>query len=161
MSTIVEGRPNGRGLRFAVVASRFNSGVTDKLLEGALDGLKRAGVAPEDILVVRVPGAFEIPVTAKRLASTGQFGGVVCLGAVIKGETPHWGYLSAAVSQALAQAATETGVPLSFGVLTTESEEAALARAGVEGDNRGYEAAMAAVELADLFRQLDASGGER
>ena len=156
MSRIVEGKPNGRGLRFALVVSRFNGAVTDKLLEGALDGLRRAGVAPEDVVVARVPGAFEIPVAAKRLASSGQFGGVVCLGAVIKGETPHWEYLSGAVSHALAQAAVETGVPFSFGVLTTETEEAALARAGIKGDNKGYEAALAAVETADLFRQLDA-----
>jgi 6,7-dimethyl-8-ribityllumazine synthase len=154
VSRILEGEPNGRGLRFAVVVSRFNDLITDKLLQGALEGLKRAAVASEDVLVVRVPGAFEIPLAAKRLAESGRYAAVVCLGAVIKGETPHWEYLSAAMSQSLARVATETGVPLSFGVLTTETEEAALARAGVGGDNKGFEAALAAVEMADLLRRM-------
>jgi 6,7-dimethyl-8-ribityllumazine synthase len=152
---IFEGKPNGTGLRFALVVSRFNSEVTDKLLEGALAALRAAGADTSKIAVVRVPGAFEIPLTAKRLASSGKYDGVVCLGAIIKGETPHWDYLSRAVSHAIAQGALETGVPFSFGVLTTETKEAAVARAGERGDNKGYEAAMAVVEMAHLYRQLD------
>ena len=152
---IFEGKPNGTGFSFALIVSRFNSEVTDKLLEGALAALRATGTDPAKISVVRVPGAFEIPLTAKRLASSGKYDGVVCLGAIIKGETPHWDYLSRAVSHAIAQGALETGVPYSFGVLTTETKEAAVARAGDRGDNKGYEAAMAVVEMAHLYRQLD------
>jgi 6,7-dimethyl-8-ribityllumazine synthase len=155
MTQVREGKPSGKGLRFALVVSRFNSFVTDKLLEGALAALKASGARPDDVEVVRVPGSFEIPLTAKRLASSKKYHGVVCLGAIIKGETPHWDYLGRSVSQAIAQAALETGVPFSFGVLTTETREAALERAGARGDNKGYDAAMAAVEMADLFRQLE------
>lgn len=158
MVKILEGKPSGKGLRFALVVSRFNSFITDRLLEGAVDGLKRSGVEEQDIEVVRVPGSFEIPLAARRLAGSGKFSAVVCLGAVIKGETPHWEYLSSAVSRALASAALDSGVPLSFGVLTTETAEAALERAGARGDNKGYEAALAAVEMADLLRQLEAKG---
>jgi len=155
MIQVYEGKPSGEGLRFALVVSRFNSFVTDKLLEGALAALKAAGSAADDIMVVRVPGSFEIPYTAKRVASSGKVDGVVCLGTIIKGETPHWDYLSQAVSQAIARAALETSVPFSFGVLTTETREAAMARAGDRADNKGYEAAMAVVEMANLFRELD------
>ncbi len=154
MITIIEGKPTGNGLRFALVISRFNSFVTDKLMEGALDALKRSGVETDDILVVRVPGAFEIPLAARKLACSGKYDGVVCLGAIIKGETPHWDYLGQAVSQAIARAALDTGVPVSFGVLTTETREAALQRAGDRGDNKGYDAAFATVEMANLFRRM-------
>jgi 6,7-dimethyl-8-ribityllumazine synthase len=154
MTQIYEGRPSGTGLRIALVVSRFNSFVTDKLLEGALAALEACGTGSDDVHVVRVPGSFEIPLTAKRLAGTGKYDGVVCLGAIIKGETPHWDYLSQAVSHAIARAALDTGVPLSFGVLTTETSDAALARAGARGDNKGYDAAMAVVEMANLHRQI-------
>lgn len=157
MTRITEGKPSGQGLRFAVVVSRFNSFVTDKLLEGALDALEKCGVEEEALEVVRVPGSFEIPLTAKRLASSGRYNGVVCLGAIIKGETPHWDYLGRAVTQAVAETALETGVPVTFGVLTTESRELALARAEIRGDNRGYDAAMAVVEMADLYRRMEGS----
>jgi 6,7-dimethyl-8-ribityllumazine synthase len=155
MTRILEGKPNGKGLRFALVVSRFNSSVTDKLLEGALAAFKASGVQTEDIDVVRVPGSFEIPLTAKKLADKGRYDGVVCLGAIIRGETPHWDYLSQAVSHSIADASLETGVPFSFGVLTTESVEHAAARAGARGDNKGYDAAMAVVEMADLYRQIE------
>jgi 6,7-dimethyl-8-ribityllumazine synthase len=154
MTRILEGKPSGTGLRFALVVSRFNSFVTDKLLEGALAALEACGTGADDIDVVRVPGSFEIPLTAKRLASTGKYDGVVCLGAIIKGETPHWDYLSQAVSHAIALASLDTGVPFSFGVLTTETSDAAVARAGARGDNKGYDAAMAVVEMANLHRQI-------
>jgi 6,7-dimethyl-8-ribityllumazine synthase len=137
-----------------VVVSRFNSFVTDKLLEGALEAFKASGTEPKDVEVYRVPGAFEIPLTAKVAASSGRFNGVVCLGSIIKGETPHWDYLAQAVSQGLAQATLETGVPFSFGVLTTETSDAAMARAGARGDNKGYEAAMAVIEMANLHDQI-------
>ncbi len=156
MPRIVEGKPSGKGLRFALVVSRFNNFVTDKLLEGALDALQRAGVQGDDIEVVRVPGSFEVPLAAKKLAGSGKFNGVVCLGAIIQGETPHWEYLGRAVCHALAGIALDSGVPLAFGILTTETREAALARAGARGDNKGYDAAMAAVEMANLYRQMEA-----
>jgi 6,7-dimethyl-8-ribityllumazine synthase len=155
MARILEGRPNGKGFRFALVVSRFNSLVTDKLLEGALAAFKASGVESENIDVVRVPGSFEIPVAGKRLAGTGRYHGVVCLGAIVKGETPHWHYLSEAVSVSIAQASLESGVPFSFGVLTTENRDDALARAGTRGDNKGYDAAMAVVEMASLFRRIE------
>ncbi len=155
MTRIIEGKPSGKGLRFALVVGRFNSFITDKLLEGALAALQASGVRTGDVDVVRVPGSFEIPLVAKKLAASGKFQGIVCLGTIIKGETPHWDYLSQAVSHALATAALQTDVPFSFGVLTTETREAALARAGARGDNKGYEAAMAAVEMAHLFSQLE------
>ena len=154
MTRILEGKPSGKGLRFVVVVSRFNSFVTDKLLDGALAAFKSSGVETEDVDVVRVPGSFEIPLTAKKLAGTGRYDGVVCLGSIIKGETPHWDYLSQAVSHAIADASLETGIPFSFGVLTTESSDDAAARAGARGDNKGYDAAMAVVEMANLYRQI-------
>jgi 6,7-dimethyl-8-ribityllumazine synthase len=155
LARILEGGRQGHGRRFAVVVSRFNREVTEKLLEGALAGLDRCGVESSDIVVTWVPGAFEIPVAAKRLALSGRFAAVVCAGAVIKGETPHWEHISSAASHALALASTETGVPIAFAVLTTETEEQALSRAGVGGgDNRGFDAAVAAVEMADLLDRL-------
>ena len=157
MKRIIEGKPNGKDLRFALVVSRFNSQVTDKLLKGALTALEKCGVREEDVEIVRVPGSFEIPLAAKRLADSGRFSGVVCLGAIIRGETPHWDYLGRAVSDAIARAALESGVPLTLGVLTTESRQAALARAQLPGNNRGYDAAMTAVEMANLLRRMKES----
>jgi 6,7-dimethyl-8-ribityllumazine synthase len=158
MAHILEGKPRGKGLRIGVVVGRFNSFVTDKLLEGALDALERTGVDASAIEVVRVPGSFEIPQAAMRLGKTGRVDAVVCLGAIIKGETPHWDYLAGAVSSALAHAALSVEVPLTFGVLTSEHREQALERAGPRGDNKGYDAAMAAVEMANLYRELRETG---
>jgi 6,7-dimethyl-8-ribityllumazine synthase len=141
-----------------LVVSRFNSFVTDKLLEGALEAMKTCGVAEEDLEIVRVPGSFEIPLTAKKLADSGRVQGVVCLGAIIRGETPHWDYLGRAVADAIARTTLESGVPLTLGVLTTESPELALARADLRVNNRGYDAAMAAVEMANLLRTLEERG---
>ena len=155
MTRIVEGKPSGKGLRFALVVSRFNSVVTDKLLEGALEAMNKCGVEEENLEIVRVPGSFEIPLTAKKLAGSGRFAGVVCLGAIIRGETPHWEYLGRAVAEAIAKTTLESGVPLTLGVLTTENRELALARAGSRGNNRGYDAAMTAVEMANLLRTLE------
>ena len=144
-------------MRFGVVVSRFNSSVTDKLLEGALDALKRAQVADADIEVVRVPGAFEIPLAAKALAASGRVSGIVCLAAIVRGGTPHWNYLSRSVTDAVLRVALETGVPLTNAVLTTETLDQAIERSlGRGSDNKGYDAALAAVEMAVLHRALAA-----
>jgi 6,7-dimethyl-8-ribityllumazine synthase len=159
MAKIWEGKPSAPpGMRFAVVMSRFNNGVTDKLLDGALEALKRAQVAAEDIDVVRVPGAFEIPLAAQALAASGRFSAVVCVAAIVKGGTPHWDYLSRSVTDALARVALDTGIPVANAVLTTETLEQALARSTGRGsDNKGYDAALAAVETAVLHRALAGS----
>jgi 6,7-dimethyl-8-ribityllumazine synthase len=142
-------------MRFAVVVSRFNSTVTDKLLEGALEAFRKSQVSLDDVEVVRVPGAFEVPLAAKRLAETGRFSGVVCLAAIVKGGTPHWDYLSRSVTDALAQAALATRVPVTNAVLTVETMEQAVERSRGKGsDNKGYDAAVAAVEMASLYREL-------
>ncbi|HSF15367.1 MAG TPA: 6,7-dimethyl-8-ribityllumazine synthase [Vicinamibacteria bacterium] len=154
MPKIWEGKSSGRGMRFAVVMSRFNSTVTDKLLEGAVAALRRCSVADEDVEIVRVPGAFEIPIAAKKAAATGRFAAVVCLGAIIRGGTPHWDYLSRAVTEGIVKGSLDADVPMTNGVLTTESLSEAVERAGKGTDNKGYDAAVAAVEMASLVRQL-------
>jgi 6,7-dimethyl-8-ribityllumazine synthase len=154
VAKIWEGKPSAGGRRFGVVVARFNSNVTDKLLEGALDALGRAKVDGDDVEVVRVPGAFEMPLAAKRLAETGRVAAVICLGAIIKGGTPHWDYLSASVTSALGRAALDTGVPMANALLTTETMEHALERAGKGTDNKGYDAALAALEMAELYSRL-------
>ena len=133
MTKIWEGKPAGAGLRFGVVMSRFNSHVTDKLLEGALEALTRARVAADDVEMVRVPGAFEIPLAARRLAETGRVAGIVCLAAIVRGGTPHWDYLSRSVTDAISRVALDTGVPITNGVLTTETLDQALERATGKG----------------------------
>ncbi len=154
MAKVWEGKPKGEGLRFGIVVARFNSTVTDKLLEGALAALARARVEDDEIEVVRVPGAFEMPLAVQRLAETGRVAGVICLGAIVKGGTPHWDYLSATVTSALGEAALSTGVPVTNALLTTETIAQALERAGKGSDNKGYDAALAAVEMAELYRRL-------
>jgi 6,7-dimethyl-8-ribityllumazine synthase len=148
------------GCRFAIVVSRFNEEITEGLLEGARQALAQAAVADRDITVMRVPGAFEIPVAALRAAETGQFDAVICIGCVIKGETMHFEYIAGTVCQAIADAASATGVPIALGVLTTLTEEQAAARSGDGPGNKGREAARAAVEMATLFRQLHEGTGE-
>jgi 6,7-dimethyl-8-ribityllumazine synthase len=141
-------------MRFAVVVSKYNDFVTDRLQAGALAALAAAGVAAGDITVVRVPGAFEIPLAAQHAAESARFDAVVCLGCLIRGETPHFEYISSAVSLGLTTAAAATGVPMAFGVLTTNSVEEALARAGEGTGNKGHEAAIAAIEMAEVVAQL-------
>ena len=153
----LQGELTAAGLRFAVVVSRFNAFITDRLLQGALDALRRAGADEEAITVVRVPGAFEIPVAAKHLAQTGRYDAIVCLGTVIRGETPHFEYISAEASKGVAAAAFESGVPMSFGILTVENLEQAVDRAGLKSGNKGFEAAMSAVEMANLIRKIKES----
>lgn len=150
----IEGELNGAGLRFGVVVSRVNEFITSRLLDGALDALTRSGVQSDDVEIVRVPGSFEIPITVKKMAQMRRYDAIICLGALIKGETPHFDYLSAAVTQGVAQAALESGIPLSFGILTTNSLEQAIERAGAKQGNKGWEAAVTAIEMANLFRHL-------
>jgi 6,7-dimethyl-8-ribityllumazine synthase len=151
---VFEGKLWGEGLRFAVVVARFNSFVTQQLLDGCQTALRLHGVPPEQIDVAWVPGSFEVPVTAKRFAETGRYDAVVCLGAVIRGETPHFDHIAAQVASGLAQVALETGVPTIFGILTTDTEMQALNRAGMKAGNKGYDAALAAIEMATLFEQV-------
>ncbi|GBD18629.1 6,7-dimethyl-8-ribityllumazine synthase [bacterium HR27] len=145
----------GRGRRFAIVVSRFNELISSQLLRGALDGLVRHEVDPKAIDVVWVPGSFEIPLTAKRLAQTNRYHAVICLGAVIRGATPHFDYVAGEVAKGIANAALETGVPIVFGVLTTDTIEQAVERAGTKLGNKGFEAALTALEMANLFAELE------
>lgn len=150
----IEGRLWGEGLRFGVVVTRFNDFITQRLLDGALDALRRHGVREEDVEVVRVPGAFEMPLVAKRLAASGRYQALICLAAVIRGSTPHFDYISAEVTKGLAKVALELEVPVAFGVLTTDTIEQAIERAGTKLGNKGFEAAMSALEMANLLREL-------
>jgi 6,7-dimethyl-8-ribityllumazine synthase len=151
----LQGNHHAAGCRFAVVVSRFNEAVTRGLLQGALDTLRDAGVSAEDVTIVRVPGAFEIPLTAMRLAETGQFDAVITIGCLIKGDTMHFEYIASACSNGIVQASTTTGVPIAFGVLTTLTEEQAMARSAPDSENKGREAALAAIEMATLFRSVE------
>ena len=150
----LQGELTAAGLRFAVVVSRFNAFVTERLLNGALDALTRSGAKAADIDVVRVPGAIEIPLIAQHLAETRRYDALVCLGAVIRGETPHFEYVCAESSRGVAQAALRAGVPMSFGILTVENLEQAVDRAGLKSGNKGFEAALSAVEMANLIRKI-------
>jgi 6,7-dimethyl-8-ribityllumazine synthase len=155
MAKTVSGSLIGKGKRFAVVVSRFNDLVSGRLLEGALDSFARRGVAEDDVTVYWVPGSFEIPVTARRVAQKGEVDAVVCLGAIIRGETPHFEYVAAEAAKGVAQAAAETGVPVIFGIVTADTLEQAIQRAGAKAGNKGFEAAAAAIEMADLFGKID------
>ncbi len=154
MSTVTEGLLNASGRRFAIVASRFNELIGKKLLEGAIDCLLRHNGTQENISVVWVPGAFEIPIVAKKLAKTKKFDAVICLGAVIRGNTPHFDYIAAEVSKGIAAISLELEVPVIFGVLTTDTIEQAVERAGTKNGNRGWDAALSAIEMADLLKKL-------
>src|SRR4029453_14859293 len=150
----IQGSGRAAGFRFAVVVSKYNDFVTDRLQTGALEALGTAGVDRDEVTVVRVPGAYELPLAAQHAAESGRFDAVVCLGCLIRGETPHFEYISSAVSQGLTTAAAATGIPITFGVLTTNSVEEALPRAGAGPTNKGHEAAMAAIEMAEVVAQL-------
>lgn len=150
----IQGSGRAAGFRFAVVVSKYNDFVTDRLQNGALEALATAGVDRDEVTVVRVPGAYELPLAAQHAAESGRFDAVVCLGCLIRGETPHFEYISSAVSQGLTTAAAATGIPITFGVLTTNSVEEALARAGDGPTNKGHEAAIAAIEMAEVVAQL-------
>lgn len=141
-------------MRIAIVVSRFNDFVTDRLLAGAQEALREQGIADSDVELMRVPGAFELPVAAQRLAETGRVSAVVCLGCLIKGATPHFEYIASACAHGITQAASATGIPMAFGVLTTNSVEEALERAAPDDSNKGREAALAALDMARLFESL-------
>ena len=154
-----EGDLLGRGRRFAIVIARFNEAIGRRLLDGALDGLRRHGVADEAIAVAWVPGAFEIPLVARRLAATGEYDAVICLGAVIRGATPHFDYVAGNVAAGVAAAGRETGMPVIFGVLTTDTIEQAVERAGTKAGNNGFNAAVAAIEMANVLAVIAADAG--
>jgi 6,7-dimethyl-8-ribityllumazine synthase len=151
----LQGSRTADGCRFAVIVSRFNAEITEGLWEGARAALAEAGVDAGDITLVRVPGAFELPLAAMRLAETGQFDAVICLGCLIKGDTMHFEYIASAASHGIMDASAATGVPIAFGLLTTLTDEQAASRADSGPDNKGREAALAAIEMATLFRTLD------
>ena len=154
MANIIEGDQNARGLRFGVVVSRFNDFITSNLLTGALDIFSQYGVDEDDLKVLKVPGAFEIPQAAKKLCSTGNFDAIVCLGAVIRGETSHFDYICSEASRGVGQVGLEFNVPVLFGVLTTENLEQAVARSSSGSSNKGRETALAAIEMATLYKKL-------
>jgi len=154
MAKIIQGDLSGKGLRVGIVAARFNDFITSRLLEGALDGLQRHGVTENDIEIVKVPGSYEIPLVAKIMAQSKKYHAVICLGAVIRGATPHFEYVSAEVSKGVATVSMDMGVPVIFGVLTTDTIEQAIERAGTKGGNKGWDAAMSAIEMANVVKQL-------
>ncbi len=154
MPKIVEGKLNAEGKKFAIVAGRFNDFVTEKLVGGALDALLRSGANDEDIEIYKVPGAFEIPLVAKRVAEAKRVDAVICLGAVIRGSTPHFDYVAAEAAKGIAAVTMETGLPVIFGVLTVDTIEQAVERSGTKHGNKGFAAAMAAVEMANLFAAM-------
>ncbi|MCE5195155.1 MAG: 6,7-dimethyl-8-ribityllumazine synthase [Nitrospiraceae bacterium] len=151
---IIEGELQAKGLKFAIVVSRFNDFITGKLLDGAIDALVRHGANKDDIDVAKVPGSFEIPLAAKRLASKGTYNAVICLGAVIRGATPHFEYVASEVSKGIAHVSMETGVPIAFGVITSDTIEQAVERAGTKSGNKGWDAAITAIEMAQLLKRL-------
>ena len=154
MPKFLEGKLDAEGLRFGIVVGRFNSFISERLLEGALDALVRHGAKAETIVVARVPGSFEIPLAAQKMAESTRYDALICLGAVIRGATPHFDYVASEVAKGVAQVSLKTGVPIAFGVITTDSIEQAIERAGTKAGNKGFEAAMTAIETAQLLRSL-------
>jgi 6,7-dimethyl-8-ribityllumazine synthase len=154
MPKVYEGQLIATGKRFGIVASRFNEFITNKLLEGTLDALKRHGVKDEEIEVAWVPGSFEIPYAAQRLAESKKYDAVICVGAVIRGSTPHFEYIASEVTKGIAQTGLKTGVPVIYGVITTDTLEQAIERAGTKAGNKGFQAAMSAIEMVNLFEKI-------
>jgi 6,7-dimethyl-8-ribityllumazine synthase len=150
----MEGKLKAEGFRFAIIVSRFNDFICSRLVEGAMDALMRHGASEKNVVLVKVPGAFEMPLVAKKLAESGKYDVVICLGAVIRGATPHFDYVAAEVSKGIANVSLDSNIPITFGVLTTDTLEQAIERAGSKSGNKGYEAAMAAIEMANLFKEL-------
>jgi len=155
MPKLIEGKLLAEGKKFAIVVSRFNDFITDKLVGGAVDALTRSGTRDEDIEIVKVPGSFEIPLMAKKMVQKGRYNAVICLGAVIRGATPHFEYVSAEVSKGIAMVGLEFGVPVIFGIVTTDTIEQAIERAGMKAGNKGWNAAMTAVEMVNLIDMVD------
>ncbi|MGA2780845.1 MAG: 6,7-dimethyl-8-ribityllumazine synthase [Smithella sp.] len=154
MPKIIEGKIVAKGMKFGIVASRFNDFICGRLIEGTIDALMRAGTEEKDIVIYKVPGSFELPLVAKKLAESARFDAIICLGAIIRGATPHFEYISAEVSKGIASVGLETGVPVIFGVLTTDTIEQAIERAGTKSGNKGADAAMTAIEMVDLFKKI-------
>ena len=152
----LEGKLVASGIRVGVVAARFNEFITSKLLSGAMDGLVRHDVREEDVHVAWVPGAFEIPLIASKMAKSGKYDAIICLGAVIRGSTSHYGYVCSEVSKGIAAVGLDSGIPVLFGVLTTENIEQAIERAGTKAGNKGYDCALSAIEMVNLIRQIEA-----
>jgi 6,7-dimethyl-8-ribityllumazine synthase len=155
MGRLYEGSLVGKGLKFGIVVSRFNEFITNKLLSGAQDALKRHDVADEDIDIAWVPGAFEIPVVAKKMVQSNKYDAVICLGAVVRGSTPHFEYVASEVSKGIAKTSLETGLPVTYGVVTADTLEQAIERAGTKAGNRGFDAAVDAIEMANLMKNID------
>jgi 6,7-dimethyl-8-ribityllumazine synthase len=155
MPNTIEGRLSAEGFRFAIIMSRFNDFISSRLVDGAMDALLRHGADDEKLLLVKVPGAFEIPFAAKKLSQSGRYDAVICLGAVIRGATPHFEYVASEVSKGIANVALESDIPIAFGVLTTDTLEQAIERAGSKSGNKGYQAAMAAIEMVNVLKGLE------
>lgn len=158
-SRVVRGELNAAGLRFGIVVSQFNSFITDRLLAGALDALHRAGGADANIEIVRVPGSFEIPLAAKKLAATGRCDAIVCIGCILRGETAHFDFVASEAARGIQLAQLDTGIPMAFCVLTCDTLEQAIDRAGLKSGNKGYESGLSAIEMASLSRQLSGKSG--
>ena len=154
MPRYIEGKLDATGLKFGIVVGRFNSFIGERLLEGSLDALLRHGASDDDITVARVPGAFEIPLAAQKMTQSGNYDAVICLGAVIRGSTPHFDYVASEVSKGIAQASLQSGVPIAFGVLTTDTIEQAVERAGTKAGNKGFDAAVTAIETVNMLKGL-------
>ncbi len=154
MTRTIEGQLFGKGYKICIVVARFNSLVTERLLEGAIDAFTRSGLDPADLTIVRTPGSFEIPATARRAVATGRYQGVVCLGAVVRGDTPHFDYVSAEAIKGVAQLSMQADIPVIMGILTTDTMEQALDRAGAKAGNKGFEAARSLLEMIHVFQEL-------
>ncbi len=154
MAKIFEGKLIAKGLKFGIVVSRFNSFINDRLLEGAMDALQRSGAEEKDCFVVRVPGAFEIPLAAKKMVKTGRYDAIICLGCVIRGATPHYAYIATEVTKGIASISLESEIPVAFGVLTTDTIEQAIERAGTKAGNKGFDAALSAIEMVNLLKEI-------
>ncbi len=150
----IEGKLDAGGLKFAIVVARFNSFITERLLDGAIDGLVRHGAKEEEIDVVRVPGSWELPLAVSEVAKSGKYNAILCLGAVIRGDTPHFDYVAGEATKGVSQVSMQTGVPIAFGVLTTNTVEQAVDRAGAKQGNKGFDAAMTAIEMANVLKRL-------
>jgi len=155
MQKVIEGKLLAKGKKFAIIVSRFNDFITNKLTEGAVDALLRSGADTKDIEIIKVPGAFEIPLIAKKVAERSRYNAIICLGAVIRGATPHFDYVSAEVSKGIAMVSLEYGLPVIFGVITTDTIEQAIERAGLKSGNKGWSAALSAIEMANLIEAVD------
>jgi len=154
MTRVIEGTLTAKGVKFGIVVSRFNDFINNRLLDGSLDALYRHGAEDKNISIIKVPGSFEIPLMAKKLADSGNYDAIICLGAVIRGATPHFEYISAEVTKGIAKVALDSGVPISFGILTTDNIEQAIERAGTKSGNKGWDAALSAIEMVNLLKVI-------